>query len=196
MAADVAPLSALVAEFTGREFNIEGNPHHNLMPLLEANRPQQATFVPDSWGQATSNHGFAAGGPMDEIAPLIAQAQAWGARVCVFVDPDLRAIEAAKEAGADGIELYTETFAVAHATGDFADVLERFARAAQFARMLGLRVNAGHDLNLNNLPAFLQAVGPDEVSIGHAVISDALLMGLETAVEAYVWTCAESTFPA
>jgi pyridoxine 5-phosphate synthase len=186
---DVAPLSALVREFAGCEFNIEGNPHHNLMPLVHTHRPHQTTFVPDAVGQATSDHGFAAGAPMNAIAPLLDQTKAWGVRTSVFVDADPDAVEAAKAAGAQRIELYTEPYALAHARGDFHAVLKQFAHTAAYARKIGLGVNAGHDLNLHNLPAFIDAVAPDEVSIGHAVIGDAVTMGLEKAVRAYIAVC-------
>jgi pyridoxine 5-phosphate synthase len=186
---DVEPLAALIRKYAGREFNIEGNPHHNLMPLVQAHRPHQTTFVPDSVGQATSDHGFAPGAMMEAIVPLIAQAKAWGVRTSVFVDANADAIEAAKAAGADRIELYTEPYAIAHGQQNFQAVLRQFAQAAAFARKIGLGVNAGHDLNLNNLPPFIDAVGPDEVSIGHAVIGDDVTMGLERAVKAYIAAC-------
>ena len=186
---DIAPLAALVAQYPGREFNIEGNPHHNLMPIVEAVRPQQATFVPDAVDVATSNRGFAAGAEMHAVQPLIARLKALGIRVSVFVDPDISAIDAAKAAGADRVELYTETYAAAYARGAFVDVLARFAAAAARARDLGLGVNAGHDLNLENLPDFVRDVKPIEVSIGHALIADALWLGLDGATKRYIARC-------
>jgi pyridoxine 5-phosphate synthase len=190
---DIAPLAALVAQYPGREFNIEGNPHHNLMEIVEAVRPHQATFVPDAVDTPTSNRGFAAGAEMQAVKPLIAQLKALGVRVSVFVDADIASVDAARAAGADRIELYTEPYAAAFAQGGDAAAtkqLRAFAGAARRAREIGLRVNAGHDLNLNNLPDFLAAAEPDEVSIGHAFVADALWLGLEGATKRYVARCA------
>jgi pyridoxine 5-phosphate synthase len=189
---DIAPLAALVAAYPDCEFNIEGNPHHNLMEIVEAVRPHQATFVPDAVDTPTSNRGFAPGAEMQAVQPLIARLKALDIRVSVFVDANLASVEAAHAAGADRIELYTEPYAAAFARGGAtagAHCLQDFARAAARARALGLRVNAGHDLNLRNLPDFLTAVAPDEVSIGHALIADALWLGLHEATHQYVALC-------
>ena len=189
---DIAPLAALVAQYPGREFNIEGNPHHNLMQIVEAALPQQATFVPDAVNTPTSNRGFAAGAEMQAVQPLIARLKAKGIRVSVFVDANIASVEAAHAAGADRIELYTEPYAAAFAQGGAAaaaQCLKDFAAAAQRARELGLGVNAGHDLNLDNLPDFIAAVQPDEVSIGHALIADALWFGFDGATQRYVALC-------
>ena len=190
---DIGPLAALVARYADREFNIEGNPHHNLMEIVEATLPQQATFVPDAVDTPTSNRGFAAGDEMQAVQPLIARLKAKGVRVSVFVDANIASVEAAHAAGADRIELYTEPYAAAFAHGGrsaAAHCLNDFVAAAQRARQLGLGVNAGHDLNLDNLPDFIAAVQPDEVSIGHAFIADALWLGLEVATQRYVACCA------
>lgn len=190
--ADIAPLAALVAKYPGREFNIEGNPHHNLMEIVEAALPQQATFVPDAVNTPTSNRGFAAGEEMHAVQPLIARLIAKGVRVSVFVDANIASVEAAHAAGADRIELYTEPYAAAFAHGGAAAAarcLKDFVAAAERARELGLGVNAGHDLNLDNLPDFLAAVQPDEVSIGHALVADALWLGLDGATKRYVSIC-------
>jgi pyridoxine 5-phosphate synthase len=182
---DVAPLAKLLAEFPQAEFNIEGNPEHNLMTLINANRPQQATFVPDSTTQKTSDHGYSPDHAM-RIAPLIAEAKKSANRVSIFVDADFASIDAAKAAGADRIELYTEPYAESLHNGAFDATLKRFADAAEHARSLGLGVNAGHDLNLENLPPFVSAVKPDEVSIGHALIADALTFGMAETVRRYL----------
>ena len=190
---DIAPLAALVAKYAGREFNIEGNPHHNLIEIVEAALPQQATFVPDAVNTPTSNRGFAAGEEMRTVQPLIARLKAEGVRVSVFVDANIASVEAAHAAGADRIELYTEPYAAAFAHGGASaasSCLTDFVTAAQRARQLGLGVNAGHDLNLDNLPDFIAAVQPDEVSIGHALIADALWLGLEGATRQYIARCA------
>ena len=189
---DIAPLATLLARYPDREFNIEGNPHHNLMAIVEAVQPHQATFVPDAVGVSTSNRGFAAGAEMDAVQPLIARLKDKGVRVSVFVDADISAVEAAHAAGAGRIELYTEPYAAAYAIGGedgSARALQKFAQAASRARALGLGVNAGHDLNLQNLPDFIRAVKPDEVSIGHALIADALWLGLDGATRHYLARC-------
>ncbi len=182
---DVAPLAKLVAEFPQAEFNIEGNPEHNLMALIAANRPQQATFVPDSTTQKTSDHGYAPD-HAKAIAPLIAEAKKSSKRVSIFVDADFASIDAAKAAGADRIELYTEPYAESLHNGLFEETLKQFADAAAHARSLGLGVNAGHDLNTENLPPFVRAVQPDEVSIGHALVADALTFGMHETVKRYL----------
>ena len=189
---DIGPIAALVSRYPGREFNIEGNPHHNLMEIVEATLPQQATFVPDAVDTSTSNRGFAAGEEMQAVQPLIARLKAKRVRVSVFVDANIASVEAAHAAGADRIELYTEPDAAAFAQGGAAaaaQCLRRFVAAAQRARELGLGVNAGHDLNLDNLPDFIAAVQPDEVSIGHALIADSLWLGFEAATQRYVAQC-------
>jgi pyridoxine 5-phosphate synthase len=190
---DIVPIAVLVKKYSGREFNIEGNPHHNLMQIVKSLgelRPQQVTLVPDALDVPTSNRGFAAGAEMNAVKPLIARLKALGARVSVFVDADVVSVRAAAGAGSDRIELYTEPYALAFTRGTGDEALPAFAAAAAEARTLGLGVNAGHDLNLRNLPALLAAVKPDEVSIGHAFIADALFMGLEATTRAYCELCA------
>jgi pyridoxine 5-phosphate synthase len=189
---DITPLAALLAQYPDREFNIEGNPHHNLMAIVEAALPHQATFVPDAVGVSTSNRGFAAGAEMHAVQPLIARLKSKGVRVSVFVDADISAVDAAHAAGADRIELYTEPYAAGYAAGGSAganEALQKFVQAAARARELGLGVNAGHDLNLHNLPDFIAKVVPDEVSIGHALIADALWLGLDGATRRYLSDC-------
>jgi pyridoxine 5-phosphate synthase len=168
------------------EFNIEGNPHHNLMPLVRALRPAQCTFVPDAVEQATSDHGWALPQASAALAPLVAEAQSLGVRVSLFMDPAPAAMRLARELGADRIELYTEDYARAHGTPRQAEVLARYAEAARAALAVGLGVNAGHDLNRDNLGDFLRAVpGVEEVSIGHALAIDALKVGYAEAVRQY-----------
>lgn len=183
---DVEALAALLKEWPEAEFNIEGNPFHNLMPLLRATRPQQCTFVPDDAAQATSDHGWDLGRDGDRLVPLIAEAHALGARVSLFMEAAPAAMARAQSIGADRVELYTEPYAASFGTPDQASVLASFRAAAQEAQRLGLGVNAGHDLNLDNLGPFLAAVpGVLEVSIGHALISDALELGMAETVRAY-----------
>jgi len=192
-AEDVIALSALTAA-RGVEFNIEGNPfapprpgYPGLLPLCEQTRPAQATLVPDSDGQLTSDHGFDFGRDAERLRPLIADLKSYGCRVSLFVDAGNPDIAEAAAVGADRIELYTGPYAEAHARGDATVMLALFAGAARRAQAAGLGVNAGHDLSQENLRAFLQAV-PDvlEVSIGHALISEALYAGLDATVKGYL----------
>ena len=188
---DVVDLAMLMRDWPDREFNIEGNPLHNLLECARDIRARglpvhQLTFVPDGEGQFTSDHGW--NFPADEatLRPLIAQAQALGARVSLFMDADASAMAGAKAAGTDRVELYTEPYAAAWGTADQENQLQRFAAAAHAALDAGLGVNAGHDLNRDNLAAFAQRVpGLREVSIGHALIADALEIGYADTVRAY-----------
>jgi pyridoxine 5-phosphate synthase len=185
-AQDVHELSALLKDWPQAEYNLEGNPFHNLMPLVRAVRPQQATFVPDSVGQATSDHGWNLVQDGERLRPLVAELQTLGVRVSLFMDPEPRAMALAREVGADRVELYTEAYARAWGTPQQAAVLARYVAAAEAARAAGLGLNAGHDLNRDNLPEFLRAM-PDvaEVSIGHAIAADALELGMAETVRAY-----------
>ena len=183
---DVHELAALLKQWPQAEYNIEGNPTQNLMPFVRALRPQQCTFVPDSEGQFTSDHGWDLVVDAALLRPLIAEAQSHGVRVSLFMDPVPEAMARARDLGADRVELYTEPYAAAHGTPQQAIQLDRFAAAARAAQAVGLGVNAGHDLNRANLGDFLRAVpGVLEVSIGHALIADALELGLAGAVREY-----------
>jgi pyridoxine 5-phosphate synthase len=182
---DVSDLSALVRQWPQAEFNIEGNPFDNLMDFVREHRPQQATFVPDAPGQFTSDHGWAVA-DLPRVAALIAEARALGVRVSLFMDAEPSAMAAVAAAGADRIELYTEPYAAAHGTPAQEAQLARFAAAASAALAVGLGVNAGHDLNRANLTDFLRRVpGVQEVSIGHALIADALELGYAETVRDY-----------
>lgn len=185
-AGDVDALAALVKEWPDAELNIEGNPFHNLMPMVRSLRPCQCTFVPDDAAQATSDHGWDLARDGARLAPLVDEARALGVRVSLFMDAAAEAMARVRSIGADRVELYTEPYAAAWATSAQADVLNRFRAAAIAAQRLGLGVNAGHDLNRANLGAFLAAVpGVLEVSIGHALIADALELGMAATVRAY-----------
>ena len=184
---DVHDLSALLKDWPDREYNIEGNPLHNLMPLVRLVRPHQVTFVPDGQGQFTSDHGWRFPQDAAVLKDLVAEAKALGARVSLFMDADPQAMAAARDVGADRVELYTEPYAQAHGQAAQAQVLAQFKAAAVAAQAVGLEVNAGHDLNLLNLRDFVQTV-PDvkEVSIGHALMADALEMGYNASIQAYL----------
>ena len=191
-AQDVVDLAELLKAWPEREFNVEGNPFHNLMDCVADLRARklpvhQVTFVPDSEGQFTSDHGWSFPADAARLRPLIEQAHALGLRVSLFMDADPIAMQAAKDVGADRIELYTEPYAAAWGTADQGTQLQRFAAAAQAALDAGLGVNAGHDLNRDNLAAFAQQVpGLLEVSIGHALIADALELGYTETIKAYL----------
>jgi pyridoxine 5-phosphate synthase len=185
-AGDVHELAALLKAWPDREFNIEGNPFHNLMDFVRQVRPHQVTFVPDSEGQFTSDHGWTFPQDAERLKPLIDEAKALGARVSLFMDPIPEAMAAAKAVGADRVELYTETYASAYGTPTQTEVLAAFTATAEAALKAGLGINAGHDLNRDNLHTFLTTVpGVQEVSIGHALIADALEMGYTETIRAY-----------
>ena len=196
---DVGELAQLLQAWPGREYNIEGNPTQNLMGFIEAVRPQQCTFVPDSEDQFTSDHGWDLSQPGigERLRPLIAQAHALGARVSLFMDPAPELMRQARALGADRVELYTEPYAAAWTTGNEQArqmQLKRYTEAAAAALDVGLGVNAGHDLNRDNLTPFLRTVpGVAEVSIGHALIADALELGYAATVQAYL-RCIDEAF--
>ncbi len=183
---DVHELAELLQAWPEREYNIEGNPSQNLMDFIRRVRPQQATFVPDSEDQFTSDHGWSFPQDAARLAPLIAECHDLGVRVSLFMDPVPEQMAQARAVGADRIELYTEPYAAAWGTERQAAELERYRAAAQAALDAGLGVNAGHDLNRDNLTDFLRSVpGVLEVSIGHALIADALELGYAATVRAY-----------
>ena len=193
---DVHDLAGLLKQWPQIEFNIEGNPFHNLMDFVRTVRPHQCTFVPDAVDQATSDHGWQFPQDAQRLAPLVAEARSLGVRVSLFIDPVPAAMRAVRELGADRVELYTETYARAHGTPDQASVLAGFTATAQAALREGLGINAGHDLNRENLTDFLAAVpGVQEVSIGHALIADALELGLADTVRDYLRCIHQASVP-
>jgi pyridoxine 5-phosphate synthase len=169
------------------EFNIEGNPtEKKFVELVLANKPTQVTLVPDAEGQITSNHGWNTiqhAGYLKEMITLFKNA---GIRVSIFVDPVVELVEAAKATGTDRIELYTEAYATQYAAGNSSKAIAPYIAAANKANEYALGINAGHDLDLNNLKFFAQNI-PQllEVSIGHALICDAIYLGLENTVQLY-----------
>lgn len=198
---DVPALASMLrAEFPAAEFNIEGNPfapanaggYPGLLALVQATRPDQVTLVPDSDEQLTSDHGWDLPRDSERVRPLIADLHALGSRVSLFMDPEPDAIAAVPATGAERIELYTGPFAEAfaadgHAQGPLSrDSFERFAAAAALAQEQGLGINAGHDLDLDNLVSLRRLPGLAEVSIGHALVADALEMGLNGTVRRYL----------
>ena len=186
--ADVYELAAMLEV----EFNIEGNPFEGAMgdypgflELVRKVRPAQCTLVPDAQDQLTSDHGWDLQQDGQQLKPIIDELKARGIRVSLFMNADSEDIELAAALGADRIELYTESFADAYGTGQQQAVFETFMAAAERAAAVGLEVNAGHDLNLDNLALIASISGLAEVSIGHALIADALMMGLGESVAAY-----------
>ena len=199
--ADVHALARVCADYRV-EYNLEGNPfapprsgYPGFIALCEAVRPAQATLVPDDDGQLTSDHGFGFERDIDALKPLVARLKAFGCRVSLFADATGDPSGArARDCGADRIELYTGPFAEAHARGD-ATAAVACAQTARIAQAAGLGVNAGHDLAQSNLGDFLRAVpGVQEVSIGHALISEALYAGLDATVRAYL-DCIKNAAP-
>ena len=182
---DVYELAEMVAEV---EFNIEGNPFETgYMEIVRKVKPTQCTLVPDSPEAFTSDHGWDLSKDGERLGPIIRELMDLGSRVSLFMDYDSDEIPRAKLVGADRIELYTEPYAEAFREGkDLDGVFERYAKAVQIAGEAGLGVNAGHDLNLQNLGKFCSIPGILEVSIGHALIAEALEMGLSNTVRAYL----------
>lgn len=195
---DVYELSELVKDYPGIEFNIEGNPYAESMgdfpgfiKLVQDVRPHQCTLVPDSNEQLTSDHGFNLKVSGEKLRPLIRELKNNGVRVSLFMDPDVEQISLAKDIGADRIELYTGPYAEAHKLNSpgFDALFQTYLKAAIHAQKIGIGLNAGHDLNLDNLKHFRQVPALLEVSIGHALIVDAIAMGLTNAVTAYKKLC-------
>ena len=186
---DVHELERLLAEdrYAAVEYNIEGYPSEEFLELIESVAPHQATLVPDAPDQRTSDHGWDFDADGEWLAPLVARLKRAGVRVSLFVDPQESAVRGAHATGADRIELYTEPYAAAFARGDYQDILAAYAHCAVVADELGLGVNAGHDLTIANTAVLRRAI-PNlaEVSIGHAITADALVMGFAAAVAAYL----------
>jgi pyridoxine 5-phosphate synthase len=185
---DVHDLHQLLKAWPDAEYNIEGNPFHKYMDYAREVKPTQATLVPDETSQSTSDHGWDLRRDGERLRPIIDQLHSFGVkRVSLFMDPVLEEMQIAKAIGADRVELYTAPFAEAFRTDQMPMVAQRYADSARAAMNAGLRVNAGHDLNQDNLPALLQYCPQiAEVSIGHALIADALERGLHDTVRAYL----------
>jgi len=188
-AADVHEVSSWLQTLGGRvEFNIEGDPRPDLLHMVHAVKPTQCTLVPVKAGEITSQAGWSPHTPRAEMAAVVRGLQSDGIRVSIFVDPEEAPIRWAADIGADRVELYTEPFARAFQRGAAAGraSFEAYASAARLAASLGLGVNAGHDLDLENLVLFRDLPDLDEVSIGHALVSHALFVGLERSVRDYL----------
>lgn len=184
---DAYELAELLRTKPEVEFNIEGYPSPAFLKLIEDTRPHQCTLVPDADNQLTSDHGWDFTAQREFLEDVIARIQSWDVRAAVFLDPDGRQVELAAQAGADRIELYTADYAGEFAQGT--DNLELYRAAASRAQELGMGVNAGHDLDLNNLPNFLTIPGILEVSIGHALIVECIEQGMEQVIRNYLAIC-------
>jgi pyridoxine 5-phosphate synthase len=192
---DVRGIAGLLKRYPAAEYNVEGNPFHAYMDLVSEVRPTQCTLVPDEPGAFTSDHGWDLARDAHRVRPVIEQLKALGCRVSLFMDPDPAQVRRAADVGAHRVELYTEPYAGAFARGD-STAADAYAEAARAAADAGLGVNAGHDLNLLNLPHFVAHV-PNvlEVSIGHALIADALEFGLPATVRKYLAACDSAAAP-
>ena len=181
--ADVREIKKIITT----EFNIEGNPkEQSFIDLVLETMPHQVTLVPDALGQLTSDHGWNTIEHKDYLIETIAIFKAVGIRVSIFVDPIIEMVTAAALTGTDRIELYTEGYATAFAAGERSTAIAPYIAAAEKAIALGIGINAGHDLDLNNLQYFKQHIqGLNEVSIGHALVCDALYIGYENAIQLY-----------
>lgn len=193
---DVRQIADELRPLRGRvEYNIEGDPRPGFLELVLSVRPDQCTLVPVKPGEITSEAGWPADTPADQLAVTIGALQDAGVRVSLFVDPEPAAIHWAKSMGADRVELYTEPFARAFERGPDAAALsfEKYTAAATLAGSLGVGVNAGHDLDLKNLTMFKALPHLEEVSIGHALVSRAIFVGLRTVVKEYLAALAHGT---
>jgi pyridoxine 5-phosphate synthase len=188
---DAINLSVLLKDFPQVEFNIEGYPSDDFLALVKKCQPRQCTLVPDAEDQLTSDHGWDFKKHLDFLRPIISDLQAEGIRVATFLDPDPSQLERVAESGADRIELYTESYAQAFGTSRENERYEQYRLTALEAQELGLGINAGHDLNLHNLPRFLSIPGILEVSIGHALTIECIDQGIETVVSRYLEICQE-----
>jgi pyridoxine 5-phosphate synthase len=188
---DVVVVAELLKKYPGREYNIEGNPFIDFVPIVEKVRPTQVTLVPDSVEQKTSDGGWDLQKDGDRLIPVVRKLKSFGCRVSLFMDAVPKSMDLAPQLDIDRIELYTEPYAAAFAKGD-PHAADPYAATAKRAAEVGLAVNAGHDLNLQNLGPFLRVV-PNvlEVSIGHAFIADALEFGLAETTKKYIQACTD-----
>ncbi len=197
---DVKNIHELLKHYPTKEFNIEGNPfaeplndYPGFIDLVKSALPHQCTLVPDNNTQLTSDHGFDLTQDGEKLIPIIAELKSLGVRVSLFMDPDLQQLDLAKRIGADRIEFYTGPYAANFALDKedafYNQLFKRFYDAATHASNIGLGINAGHDLNLENLPKFATIPSLQEVSIGHALTVDSLSMGMASAVQQYLEIC-------
>lgn len=188
---DVYDIADFLLDYPGVEFNIEGFPSAPFMAMVAEVKPAQCTLVPDEPGQLTSDHGWDVSAQQSLLKDTLSQLSEAGIRSSLFLDPVPERVEAVKSVGADRIELYTEAYVRAYAhrkshAQAYSECLDAYRQAADQARKLGIGVNAGHDLNLQNLAAFLEQCPVDEVSIGHALVVESLEMGMPEVLKQYL----------
>lgn len=186
---DAHDLGEYFSELDGPELNIEGYPSEEFLSLVEAVKPHQCTLVPDSPNQLTSDHGWDLNQEMSLVTESVSRLKQIGIRTALFLDPDLGQVELVAKTRADRIELYTERYASTFSTIESKSVFEQFKSAAQYAQSLGIGVNAGHDLDLQNLPKFLEIEDILEVSIGHVLTIECIELGMEKVLQAYLDIC-------
>lgn len=189
---DAYDLAALLPYGGQIEFNIEGYPSEDFLQLVEKTRPAQCTLVPDAADQLTSDHGWDVKQHSEQLKAICSRLQAQGIRVSIFLDPSLEQIEFVPATGAERIELYTEFYAAHFGTAQADVIWQSYAATAQRAQALGIAVNAGHDLDLQNLGRFLQIKDIKEVSIGHALMVECIEQGMPSVVAHYLKICSES----
>lgn len=193
---DVYDISAFLKEYKDIEFNIEGNPNEQFLKIIREVKPHQCTLVPDSEDQLTSDHGFDIIKHKDMLSALSHELQGFGTRCAVFIDPDIEQIKAVIDSDVQTIEMYTEEWARAYSNDknddnvNFDEVKQRFSDCINLASDNGIRVNAGHDLNLENLAQLLGLGNIAEVSIGHAFTIESLEQGMDNVVRQYLDICA------
>ena len=186
---DAYELADLLRDYDHVEFNIEGYPADEFLKIIEDTRPDQCTLVPDEPGQLTSDHGWDLIARGDQLRDTLKRIEDWGVRHATFLDPVCTQVERAAEIGVNRIELYTEAYATAFAEGIYESVLQAYRDSAELAQKLGVGVNAGHDLDLKNLPTFLTIDGILEVSIGHVLTVECIERGMERVIREYLDVC-------
>lgn len=193
---DVAELRALISkEFPHCEFNVEGYPSEDFLVLVEQNKPEQVTLVPDDPSQATSDHGWNFKSQHNRLAPVVERLQSGGMRVSLFADADAEQVKWAHDTGCDRIELYTGPYGATYADAEAMAVeVERLGQTADAARALGMMVNAGHDLTVENLPPLVSRIPYlAEVSVGHGLTADAIEYGMPATVKRFLSACGSQT---
>jgi pyridoxine 5-phosphate synthase len=186
---DVHELAELLQDHPHVEFNVEGYPSAAFMQLVMETKPTQCTLVPDADAQLTSDHGWNCQREQSFLQPLVGNLREQGVRVALFLDPDLQQVEHAASTDADRIELYTEAYAKAYAQGNATASLQLYRDTALLAQSMGLGTNAGHDLDLDNLPDFLTIPDILEVSIGHALTIECIEQGMDSVIPRYLAIC-------
>jgi len=186
---DVHELAELLQDHPHVEFNVEGYPSADFMKLVKNAKPTQCTLVPDADAQLTSDHGWNCEREQNFLRPLVGKLREQDMRVALFLDPDLQQVEHAASMGANRIELYTEMYAKAYAQGEATESLQLYRDTAMLAQSMGLGTNAGHDLDLDNLPDFLSIPGILEVSIGHALTIECIEQGMNNVIPRYLAIC-------